>query len=228
MGREPKFETSVVNAKGNGGMGVQTYVSTGDERSFTPLLDVALDFVSRDSRWRRALADQIAPNSRDVILDMGCGDGALALALAAAAPGAVITGLDPDVFAVERARLRATGAGLSVSFVHGPWRDGAQLGFNSLPTKAIVNFTGAVSSVDKREMLETAHAAMRAGGRLHVAAVSRRAGALFQRLLRSAAEGEDAGATLAAIRAAGFEAVEETARIPTASGLISLYRARAA
>ena len=48
-------------------MSVQTYVSADSERSFAPLIDVAMDFVAPDSRWRRAFLAQIAPQPRDVI-----------------------------------------------------------------------------------------------------------------------------------------------------------------
>ncbi len=43
--------------------------------ALTPLYDAAIALMTREGRWRSALVRQIAPNSDDVILDVGCGPG---------------------------------------------------------------------------------------------------------------------------------------------------------
>jgi ubiquinone/menaquinone biosynthesis C-methylase UbiE len=218
------------------GMSVQTFVST-DETGLAPLRDLAIGLLNRDGPWRRSFVQQIAPRSQDVIFDIGCGDGSLALLLADAAPGATIVGIDPDLNAIQRAQTRAAAADLSITFVQGYAREAAEFVRRATPTKIVSSLLlHKLSPADKRETLDAARSALTRGGQLHIADYGAQRNALMQRLFQSVelvegAENLDAharGALPALIRAAGFEAVEETQSIPTMSGSLSFYRARAA
>jgi ubiquinone/menaquinone biosynthesis C-methylase UbiE len=198
---------------------------------------MAFGLLARDGGWRTAFVDQIAPRAQDIILDIGCGDGALTVMLAQAAPKARIIGVDPDPAALARARARAAASGVSVSFIHGLGRDIERVLADATATKIVSSLVlHKLSSAGKREMLTTMRAALSPGAQLHVADYGAQRSALMERLFRSVralegfenTEANARGALPGLIRAAGFEAVEETGSAPTAMGSISFYRARAA
>jgi len=72
-----------------------------------------------DRRWRAAAAEAAAGRPDGPLLDVCCGTGDLALALAHRFPGVPVTALDFSEAMLERARLKATRAGAAVEFVHG-------------------------------------------------------------------------------------------------------------
>ncbi|MFI9106095.1 class I SAM-dependent methyltransferase [Streptomyces fildesensis] len=97
------------------------------ERTFTPALGrfaptrfydpvVAL---TRERLWRSLLAMHVAPQPDDVIVDVGCGTGSLALLLSRVQPSARIVGVDPDPDVLRVARRKADAAGVAPE-----WRAG--------------------------------------------------------------------------------------------------------
>jgi SAM-dependent methyltransferase len=56
---------------------------------------------------------------RQTVVDVGCGTGNLSLAVLAAQPDAVVTGLDPDRAALRRAARKARRRGLTLTLVQG-------------------------------------------------------------------------------------------------------------
>lgn len=101
------------------------------------------------STWFVWHADLIGPGVR--VLDIACGDGRHAIA--AAARGAVVTAVDADSTALERARAAATRAGVSVEWAQGDLaRPCLPVGafdivmvFNYLDRKRIGHFLDAVA-----------------------------------------------------------------------------------
>jgi ubiquinone/menaquinone biosynthesis methyltransferase len=80
----------------------------------------------RDQAWKRRLMSLAAIRPEDVVLDLACGTGDLALA--AARTGASVTGIDlvPRMLALARRRAAGTGARLVVGDMTSlPVRDGA-------------------------------------------------------------------------------------------------------
>ncbi|MGA2514236.1 MAG: class I SAM-dependent methyltransferase [Candidatus Limnocylindrales bacterium] len=65
----------------------------------------------------RLILDLAGDLSRCRVLDAGCGDGALACA--AAALGAIVTGVDPDPSMLAAARSRVEGKGIAATFIEG-------------------------------------------------------------------------------------------------------------
>lgn len=207
----------------------QSSVSLGTERRLDAFYDAALGLLAREGRWRSALADQIAPEPHDVILDIGCGAGALSLMLARMQPGADVIGFDPRGGFIAQARARAAEAGLPVSYVESDARDVALHVGARTPTKIVLTLTGARTAAEKLARMQSARQIIDPAGALHVVDYGTQRTPLMRRLFaasRGAAGNPDADVR-ALIRAASFVAVEETATWQTPSGAISLYRARA-
>jgi ubiquinone/menaquinone biosynthesis C-methylase UbiE len=64
-------------------------------RFLTPAYDAAVALFTRERRWRNALIRQIAPRAKDVIADVGCGTGTLAVMLKRHAPSVSVHGFAP-------------------------------------------------------------------------------------------------------------------------------------
>ncbi|MFQ6005615.1 MAG: class I SAM-dependent methyltransferase [Woeseia sp.] len=205
----------------------------GYER-LTPLYDLAIALLTRESQWRNRLVSQIAPTSTDRILDVGCGTGSLAIFLKKTAPGAEIIGLDPDTAVLARARKKAAKEDLNID-----WREGFLTGELVAQLRPV---TCVVSSLvfhqtpldEKHRILTNMHAVLAPGGPLHVADYglqrSRLARFLFRRTVQAIDGVGDTqpnadGVLPGLIEKAGFSEVTETGIVPTITGSISLYRA---
>lgn len=104
------------------------YVPALGYHGLTGLYDRVVAVTMREAIWRAQFVRLIAPGAGEGILDIGCGTGSLAVALAQAEPAAQITGIDPDAAMLEVARQRATAAGVTVELVAGLAQDAARTG----------------------------------------------------------------------------------------------------
>lgn len=205
----------------------------GDHR-LTPFYDVTVALMTCERTWRRAFVKQIAPEPRDVILDVGCGTGTLAILLKQACPSASIHGTDPDPEVLTRAEQKARDAGVLIHFAHGLAENTSSAAAANRPNKIVTSLLlHHVPLETKRAALESAFAALRHGGELHVADYGEQKSPLMKFAFRQvqALDGNDnsglnAGGLLPQLVAeAGFVLVTENATIPTPSGSISLYSA---
>jgi ubiquinone/menaquinone biosynthesis C-methylase UbiE len=96
------------------------YVPAAGRRVFTPLYDAVNAVAMRQGRWRPRLVER-ALDSRALsspaplrILDLGCGTGEMALAIARASPAVQLIGVDGDPDILERAALKARAAGIGL------------------------------------------------------------------------------------------------------------------
>jgi SAM-dependent methyltransferase len=70
-------------------------------------------------RLHRRTVELAGVSSGEAVLDIGCGTGNLALAILRAVPGAVVTGLDPDPDALQRAARKARRRRMQITLVRG-------------------------------------------------------------------------------------------------------------
>jgi len=111
-------------------------------RMLTSIYDRVVAHTMRENVWRARLISLVAPKPAQKILDLGCGTGAVALALKRAEPGAYIAALDPDPAVLALARQKASAEGLDVNFFEGTAQEPGRL-----PALAGQQFDGIVASL---------------------------------------------------------------------------------
>ncbi len=198
----------------------------------TPLYDPVVRLSTREKTVKRALLRQILLMPRDRVLDLGCGTATLTIALAKQYPLASIVGLDADSLALGIARNKALRTAVRVDFEQGssscmPFPDAY---FDSVVSSL---FFHHLTPQEKLTTLSEIGRVLKPGGQLHVADWGKPANLvmhvafLLVRLLDGFETTEDSvqGRLLEMIRAAGFANVQETGRINTPLGTITLCRA---
>ena len=200
--------------------------------ALTPLYDRVVALTTRERTFKRALLDQAAIEPGHQVLDVGCGTGTLAIAAQRLQPGVRVWALDADPAILAVAARKARHAGADIAF---------DLGRSTALPYADERFDSVVSSLffhhlswgNKLLTAREMHRVLRPAGELHVADWGR-AGGLVSRtafLPVQLLDGFDttsdniAGMLPVHFASAGFRQVEETRRIPTALGIVSLYRA---
>ncbi|MAL03738.1 MAG: ubiquinone biosynthesis protein UbiE [Arenimonas sp.] len=80
--------------------------------ALTPWYDRAVAWSTHETEMKNRVVALAAPRPGERVLDLGCGTGTLLLALAKAAPGAILTGLDADpaILVLAAAKIEAAGA----------------------------------------------------------------------------------------------------------------------
>lgn len=200
-------------------------------RALTPLYDLAIAAITREKKWRTALITALAPSPGDRILDIGSGTGSLAIALHKACPEACYIGVDPDADAVQRAREKAKRLSGDIRFEEGFFSAG--MGYFDEPPNKIVSslVLHQVPLKEKQRILTDARQALATSGSLFITDYGLQQG--VQRLLfRSTVQALDGvedtrpnaeGIIPKLLINAGFRSVEETEKIATATGTISIY-----
>ena len=200
--------------------------------ALTPLYDRVVALTTRERIFKRALLDQAAIEPGQKVLDVGCGTGTLAIAAQRRQPGVQVSALDADPAVLGIAANKARRASADIAF---------ELGRSSALPYADERFDRVLSSLffhhlsrgDKLLTAREMHRVLRPAGELHVADWGR-AGGLTSRtafLAIQLLDGFDtttdnvAGMLPELFGSVGFRHVEETRRIPTVFGIISLYRA---
>lgn len=212
----------------------RAYVPALGDHRLTPFYDATISLMTCERTWRRAFVKQIAPQPRDVVLDVGCGTGTLAILLKQACPSASIYGTDPDPEVLTRAEEKARSAGVLVHLSQGFAEGVAESAAPNRPNKIVTSLVLHQVPMDgKRSTLRSAFAALRPGGELHVADYGEQKSPLMKFAFRQVqaldgsanAQPHAEGALPHLISEAGFVDVRENLTIPTPSGSISLYSA---
>lgn len=212
----------------------KTFTPALGHAALTPLYDSAIALMTREQRWREALLKQIAPRAGDVIVDVGCGTGTLAMITKRAAPDATVIGLDPDAEILARASKRARRAGLQIEFEQGFAREVGRFAGRGV-TKVVSSLVfHQVPMDEKRAALAAMQAVLQTNGEAHIADYGLQRTRLMRLLFRQVQmlDGKEnttpnaQGILTRLMAEVGFAKVVETEIIPTPTGSISLYRAR--
>ncbi|MFE6749812.1 class I SAM-dependent methyltransferase [Kitasatospora purpeofusca] len=227
-----------------------------DERSFTPaagrfapvrLYDPVVA-LTRERLWRSLVAMHVAPRPEDVVVDVGCGTGSLAVLLKRVEPRATVIGVDPDPEALAVARRKAaavpaggTPGGTSAGTPAGTpeWRTGmgddlaAVVGAGTADTVVSSLVLHQCPVPMKRAVLAAMHETLRPGGKLVIADYGKQRTAAMRLAFRfvQLADGKadtqpNADGILPRLIAeAGFQDVRESETVATVTGSLSLYTA---
>jgi ubiquinone/menaquinone biosynthesis C-methylase UbiE len=200
--------------------------------ALTRIYDPVVALTSRERRFKELLVEQAAPAPGQRILDLGCGTGTLAIQVKRREPGVEMVGLDADPEMLGRAREKAERAGVELTLTEG---FSNELPFEDASFDRVLStlFFHHLDPEPKRQTAREIARVLKRGGELHVADWGRpsdpvmSAAFLGIRVLDGFSNTADnyRGALPAIFEEAGMEGAEETDRLRTPLGTLSLYRA---
>jgi ubiquinone/menaquinone biosynthesis C-methylase UbiE len=142
------------------------YVPAAGRAGLTRFYDAGVRLTMREHLWRPTIVDAVADVSPNVVVDVGCGTGALSIPIAARLPKARVLGVDGDPEVLDIARRKSGAEAVE-------WIEGLAGALPIDDDEADVVVTSLVLHhlplATKRELLADAHRILRPGGRLIVA-----------------------------------------------------------
>ncbi|WP_157250281.1 class I SAM-dependent methyltransferase [Nonomuraea typhae] len=211
-----------------------TFTPAAGRASLTRFYD-PLIALTRERLWRSLAAMHVAARPGDVILDVGCGTGTMAVLLRRTEPRARVIGVDPDPDVLAVARRKAGAAGVWPEFRMGlgdALTDVVEPGSVDTVVSSLV--LHQCSMAMKRAVLASMAEVLRPGGKLVIADFGRQRTPLMRlafRIVQWADGKADTqpnadGVLPTLIHEAGFEGVREAEAVSTVNGSISIYVAR--
>lgn len=204
-------------------------------RVLTPLYNFAIATFTREGAWRTYLVQTLAPQSNDLILDIGCGTGRLAHHIHRVSAEATYLGLDPDQAATDIAKRHAQRAALPARFVT-RFFDGSEQIDGRPPNKIILSLVLHQTAIqEKRRIIAQAYKLLPQSGMLFIADYGEQRTALMRFLFRWTVQALDGvsdtqpnadGILPELLTETGFASVTETATFATTTGSISILRAQ--
>jgi ubiquinone/menaquinone biosynthesis C-methylase UbiE len=209
------------------------------ERAFVPALsrfgalyDPVVALTCRESVFRPRLIEQLGLRPGLRVLDLGCGTGTLAVAIATSAPGVSVVAVDADENALKRARRKAEEAKVFIEWVRA-CADETGLPRESFDRVVSTLFFHHLAPEDKWRTLEQVRCLLRRRGELHIldwgkpSNVLHRVGFLGIQLVDGFENTQDhvAGNLMDLVRTAGFTDVEKTGSLDTVWGTLDFIRA---
>ncbi len=209
------------------------YVPAAGRRVFTPLYDTVNAVAMRQGQWRPRLVERALGSAAPMrILDLGCGTGEMALAIARASPAVQLIGVDGDPDVLERAAAKARAEGVELE-LHEALADRLPLADASADcVVSTLMFHHLVPST-KRAALAEARRVLVPGGRLLICDLGRASDPLMRaaffavQLLDGFANTREhaRGELPEIVSQSGFSTVTVFARYRTGGGTLELIEA---
>jgi ubiquinone/menaquinone biosynthesis C-methylase UbiE len=206
----------------------RSYIPAAGHDWLLPLYDPFQRWLRGDA-FLRALVDDADIRSKQRVLDMGCGTGALTILVQRSCPEAAVVGLDPDPKALEIAKRKSEEAGFSIHFDRGfadelPY---APASFDRVTCSFMFHH---LTRDEKLDTLRDAHRVLRPGGSLHILDFgpprSRYSSVVTRLLHRGQHLRDNVGGRIPSLMArSGLAESSEVAHRSTAFGTISYWRA---
>jgi ubiquinone/menaquinone biosynthesis C-methylase UbiE len=204
--------------------------------ALTSLFDPVVATMSRERAFKQRVVARATIAPGEVVLDLGCGTGTLALMAHADQPAADYTGLDADPAILKRARAKARAAHAAVTFDEGfatnlPYADAH---FDVVLSTLVFHH---LDDVAKCRAAEEVRRVLRPGGRLILADFGRPHDLLMRIVVgmtvqlldgRTTTRLNVAGNLPTLLQHAGFAQVEIVDRLRTPTGTIDVITDRRA
>ena len=210
-----------------------TYTPPLGHKALTPLYDVAIAVLTRERSWRSALVKLMSPAAQDVIVDVGSGTGSLAKRILSKEPACSYLGIDPDTDALTRARRKLSRQSTQAKFIQG-FLNIEQFEGRKTTTKIVSSLVlHQVPLEEKSRILSIMQSVLIPGGSVYIADYGLQSSRFSKTLFRLTVQSLDGTANTQAnadgllpelMKAAGFVDVIEDHRIPTLTGVISIYK----
>lgn len=207
------------------------YVAALDYDWLTPAYDTVIRLGLPERKFKRRLIEQARIATSQVVLDLGCGTGTLAIMAKRAHPGATIVGLDGDPKILAIAARKAATEGVALALQCGmafelPYADSSM---DRVLSSLVFHH---LTSEEKLRALVECRRVLRPDGELHIADWGRPHNALMWlaslsvRLFEGSRVRDNVRGLLPDLcRQAGFASAEASGRVATAFGTLALYRA---
>jgi cyclopropane fatty-acyl-phospholipid synthase-like methyltransferase len=190
----------------------QHFIPAAGQRWLLPFYDPVIALLTRERRWRGAILDSLDLKAGDVLVDVGCGTGTLAIMAKARAPGAQVIGLDPDPDALARATHKAAHEGVTIAFARGFGGDTAKVAGAGRASKTVSTFAfHHMSDEAQAQTLAAMREALAPGGAVHIADFT--GGHFFH--------GPDSGKLIDDLTAAGFVNARKIGEFRTIFGRVT-------
>jgi ubiquinone/menaquinone biosynthesis C-methylase UbiE len=209
----------------------ERYVPAAGRSAFTPLYDAVNAVTMREGRWRPRLIELASAGGTTKILDLGCGTGAMAIALAQALPDARVVGVDGDPEVLKRAQAKARAAAVRIE-LHEAMAQRLPLPDESVECVVSTLVFHHLPARVKREALAEARRVLVPGGRLLICDLGRARDPLMRGLLLlvqlldgfSTTRENARGKLPEVVAQAGFSDVAVVDRFRTGAGSLDLIR----
>lgn len=136
--------------------------------ALTPWYDWTVAWSTRDAAMKARIVELASPQPGERVLDLGCGTGTLAIAMALASPGAAITGVDVDPAILKIALAKGLAAKVQTRFVPG-WGHALPFPDASIDLAVSTLFFHHLLPDAKRRTLQELMRVLRPEGRLVIA-----------------------------------------------------------
>jgi ubiquinone/menaquinone biosynthesis C-methylase UbiE len=212
----------------------ERYVPAAGRAAFTPLYDAINAVAMRQGRWRPRLVERVvSPGAPTRVLDLGCGTGEMALAIARASRAVTLIGVDGDAEVLRRAAAKAQAEGVELE-LHEALADRIPLADASVDCVVSTLVFHHLAPAAKRAALTEVRRVLAPGGKLLICDLGRasdplmRAAFLAVQLLDGFANTREhaQGALPDIVSHAGFAAVTVFGRYRTGAGTLDLIEAQ--